>query len=225
MRTLLVFNPSLTVDQGRVWQRMGYRDPTQAPPRVREAFEHIFPEALTRMKPQAAYRLLSLTQVDPHAHTLQTAEGCFAGQDLLKMFAHADMLVAWLLTLGPELEEEIRRRVAQDDLLNAYFLDVMASEGLIGLIRSLRQTIQTELTAQGIQAVVTRYWYCPGYGDWDLREQHKLFELLRVGAQAIGVRLNDDCVMIPRKSYAGFYGVGPALDQDPWDADIDWVAC
>ena len=220
-----VFQPKLSVDEKRVWRRMGYSDPLKAPSRVRSAFDEIYPRAMALLKPKAAYRFLPLLEVDEQHQALQTPAVCFEGKDVVRMFAHVDQLVAWVLTVGPAVEADIQRRsFHNEDLLGAYYLDVIASEALMEMIRGLRQMLQTDLEQREVQGVVTRYWYCPGYGDWDVRQQRRLFAALQIEARAVGVRLNDHCAMIPRKSYSGLYGVGAALDRDPWNADIPWVA-
>jgi cobalamin-dependent methionine synthase I len=42
--------------------------------------------------------------------------------------------------------------------------------------------------------------YAPGYRGWHLSDQAFLFRM--VGADAIGVRLTDSFMMVPRKSYS-----------------------
>jgi len=220
-----VTQPSLSVDPKRVWQRMGHRDPAQVKPRVKKAFEAIYPQALALLRPRVAYRVLELTDIDVQTHTLNTPEAHFSSSDLIRLFGHAKQLAAFVVSVGAELEAEVKRRSENnEDLLNAYFLDVVASEALMRLIRDLRTCIQNDLDTQEEATVVTRYWYCPGYGNWDVRDQVQLFVALQNEAEQVGVRLNNHCVMIPRKSYSGLFGIGPALAQDPWNSDIAWVA-
>jgi hypothetical protein len=48
--------------------------------------------------------------------------------------------------------------------------------------------------------------YSPGYCDWDIREQKKLFELLP--ENFCGISLLDSMLMKPIKSISGFIGIG-----------------
>ena len=52
----------------------------------------------------------------------------------------------------------------------------------------------------------------PGYAGWDTAEQAALFHLCP--GDAIGVTLNDSCVMIPGKSISFLVGVGPEARVD-----------
>ncbi len=48
--------------------------------------------------------------------------------------------------------------------------------------------------------------YSPGYCDWDVAQQRKLFKIFEL--DDIGVRLTEECLMIPQKSVSGIIGVG-----------------
>ena len=52
----------------------------------------------------------------------------------------------------------------------------------------------------------------PGYGDWDVAEQRRLFRLCP--ADEVGVTLNEACVMTPAKSISLLVGAGPQARVD-----------
>ena len=64
----------------------------------------------------------------------------------------------------------------------------------------------------------------PGYGDWDVIEQARLFQL--VSGEAIGVRLNDACFMTPEKTITLLVGAGPdaRVDHDFNQCVRCWMA-
>jgi cobalamin-dependent methionine synthase I len=47
--------------------------------------------------------------------------------------------------------------------------------------------------------------FSPGYCDWPISEQKKVFELVQ--ADMIGVSLNESFLMNPRKSVSGLFGI------------------
>ena len=53
----------------------------------------------------------------------------------------------------------------------------------------------------------------PGYREWPLTDQRLIFSIMP--AETIGVRLNDHCMMIPKKSvsFCAGLGVSEALEQ------------
>ena len=94
-------------------------------------------------------------------------------------------------TVGPELEEEVTRLSGEGALLRAVVLDAAGSVGAEYMDRA----IQDMAAAEGLK---TSCRASPGYGDWDVREQSAIFELVPGGR--IGVRLSESGMMIPRKS-------------------------
>jgi cobalamin-dependent methionine synthase I len=55
------------------------------------------------------------------------------------------------------------------------------------------------------------YRFSPGYCDWPVTEQKKLFRFLE--AERIGVRLLDSCLMQPRKTISGIFGLEEAAQE------------
>jgi cobalamin-dependent methionine synthase I len=51
----------------------------------------------------------------------------------------------------------------------------------------------------------------PGYCDWLLEEQRKIFSLL--DADKVGVELTDSYLMKPRKSISGIFGIMPSTKR------------
>ena len=60
------------------------------------------------------------------------------------------------------------------------------------------------------ETLVSRY--SPGYGDWPLEAQRRLFELLDAPRKA-GVSLTDSLLMVPSKSVSAIIGVKTEVSQ------------
>ena len=58
----------------------------------------------------------------------------------------------------------------------------------------------------------TRFRYSPGYGDWPLEVQRRLFELLDA-PRKVGVSLTDSLLMVPSKSVSAIIGVKTEVSQ------------
>jgi hypothetical protein len=98
-------------------------------------------------------------------------------------------------TIGPELEKEVTRFSGEDELLRAVVLDAVGSVAAEAVAEYMDRAIQEMAAAEGLR---TSCRASPGYGDWDVREQRAMFELVPAGR--IGVRLSESGMMIPRKS-------------------------
>jgi hypothetical protein len=53
--------------------------------------------------------------------------------------------------------------------------------------------------------------FSPGYCNWDVSEQHLLFQLLP--ENACGISLNDRALMTPIKSVTGVLGIGNGIER------------
>lgn len=112
------------------------------------------------------------------------------------IFEHAEKVALCICTIGPILEEEIRKLMKKNELLRALILDALGSEAVEEV------AIQSdEFLAEKARRM--NLWpskrFSPGYKRWDIRQQRFVFDVLL--AQQIGVRLiKDSFMMIPRKS-------------------------
>lgn len=128
-------------------------------------------------------------------------------QELAARCNSAKELVVFIVTIAPWLEKQVKQLLSEESVV-AFILDNYGSEAVSAIARQVRQVIQGYASSKGYQ-VGERY--CPGYGDWDTREQRKLFSLLN--GNQIGVRLSPDFMMAPRKSYACILPLGPGVSQ------------
>lgn len=111
------------------------------------------------------------------------------------VFKDAKKVAICICTIGPELEQEIKKLMEKNEMTRALILDALGSEAAEEVaIHSDR------ILAEKAREV--NLWpskrYSPGYGKWDIKEQRFIFGLLP--AADIGVRLTESCMMVPRKS-------------------------
>lgn len=119
------------------------------------------------------------------------------GRDLegSTVFHDLERVAYCVCTVGSALENEVTRLSGEGELLQAVLLDAAGSVAAEAVAEYMDRRIQEEAAALGLR---TSCRASPGYGDWDIREQAKLFRL--VPAERIGVALSESAMMIPRKS-------------------------
>jgi hypothetical protein len=81
-----------------------------------------------------------------------------------------------------------------------------------GAVESLAEYVNDVLCHQGLPALRVTNRISPGYADWDVAEQPRLFALCP--GQAAGITLNEACVMTPGKSISLLAGAGRAAKVD-----------
>lgn len=141
--------------------------------------------------------------------TVETFAGVYYGEGhneeptpLGEVFAKADYLALFAVTLGQRLSDHINDLFTQNEYAMGVALDAAASEGAELAARAVQSRLCHFLTDERRRppnaAVLV---FSPGYCGWHLTAQRKLFEHLH--PEEIGVRLNESCLMIPLKSISG----------------------
>ncbi len=127
------------------------------------------------------------------------------GKKIASRLKDIERSVLFLVTIGNGIDSWIQKLVDEDDIHSAYLVDVIASEYIEKL---------SEWTEAKIKSIVGNGFgysnrYGPGYCDWDLAEQDKLFSFLP--KDFCGVTLSESSMMKPRKSLSGIIGYGEKL--------------
>jgi hypothetical protein len=130
---------------------------------------------------------------------------------LARVLGACSQLYVFVLTLGTQID-----RLIEDSLRHRKHYGVMldAAASVAAECEAERLTEVFRRTLGPGTALTLRY--SPGYCDWPLREQRKLYALLP--ERPAGTELSADYLMTPRKSISGIVGVGPA-------AAIDQLGC
>ena len=134
--------------------------------------------------------------------------------DLFKeRFTKSKFLVAFVLTLGKEVDEKIKKiSNYSDEPLGALFLENASWLALELVLRDARSKISKFAKNNDMQ-IENRM--APGYTYpskinrkrimWELEEQKILFGLF--DKESISIRLTDSCTMLPRMSRSGIFGL------------------
>jgi hypothetical protein len=121
---------------------------------------------------------------------------------LSKTLRPCEEIVCFVATVGTRIEKEINRLFKQNRLSEAFVLDALGSAAVENLADQFQETIKDAVQEQE-KTVTLRF--SPGYCDWPITEQKELFNL--VDSDSIDVELNDACLMTPRKSISGMFGI------------------
>lgn len=116
---------------------------------------------------------------------------------LRKNIDNVERIFPYVITIGNRLEEKTR---ACNDLLKKYYLDTIGNLALTDVRKYLKDQLRARYALDGMS------YMSPGsLKDWAIEEQRPLFSILGDVEASIGVRLNENLVMIPNKSLSGIY--------------------
>ena len=158
-------------------------------------FRELFEAAQTLITPKAAY---GVRYIDEKLEDAVVIDGiCFRSRVLRKNLDMVGRVFPYVVTIGPGLEEKAD---TSQDLLEKYYLDTIGNIALIKARKYLEDELRARFAMEGLSLM------SPGsLEDWPIEEQRSLFSLLEGVESAIGVKLNESLLMIPRKSVSGIY--------------------
>jgi hypothetical protein len=157
--------------------------------------ERLIEEALALASPRAAYQVSYIDAKQDEAVVIGGRR--FQSRVLRKNLDPVSRVFPAVVTLGGSLEEKADRT---EDMLDKYYLDAI---GNIALAEARAHLIGHLCARFGLEKLS---WMSPGsLPDWPIGEQQPLFGLLDGVEAAVGVRLTDSMLMLPRKTVSGIF--------------------
>jgi cobalamin-dependent methionine synthase I len=178
----------VTIDEEEILRLLAHRRRKEKPNEAR--MSNLIREAKALLAdvlhPQGMFRIADKRTLEGDPH--------FKGQD---------MIALGIATIGEELENKATQLHQKGELARAIILDAMGSVAA--------ESTADFLNLQICEMCKKKGWGCserfsPGYGNWPLEGQRFIFSLLP--AERIKVRLNQSCMMIPRKSVSFAISIG-----------------
>ncbi len=180
----------------------GYRDLDRVRPRIKDIAARAADLAQSVAAPEAYYRRVAIESCT--AEALQLEGTTFHSARFAKVFAGCGEVMVFVLTLGPALDAESERLTANDEIVDALFLEMAGWLAVEQATKALALQVSDEIRGESLG--LTRR-LGPGYVDWPLDEQAGLFALL--ADVTLPVQLLESCAMLPKKSRSGLYGLRP----------------
>lgn len=182
------------------------RKPSQA---IRDIVKKAVEEAHNLVSPKALYQEFPILQLTDDSVILEDGTRFSIGCEISSLWQGSKTLGLALYTIGSRLEERVSDLVARGEHTEALNLDIAGTVAL-GVIGFQVQYYACERLAK--HKLETGPWLNPGYLDWPLTDQRLIFNL--IPATSIDVHLNDQCMMIPKKSVTVCAGIGIGQSVD-----------
>ena len=197
----------LAIDPDEVLRFQGYKRGRDVPSAdVRALFDTALAEGRSLMAPRAVLRWAPVARVE--ADALEVDGQRLNIPRIGRLWGEVEHVAVALCTIGEALELRVAELWDARELPLASMLDSVGS----GAVESLAEYVNDVLCQQGLPALKVTNRISPGYADWDVAEQPRLFRLCR--GEAAGIRLNEACVMTPGKSISLLVGAGRAARVD-----------
>jgi hypothetical protein len=190
-----------------VMRHLGY--PDEGPAAVRQTLEDLWVRAQGHIRATCGYQVIR-TDVGVEPRLLHCRGVTFeCGPRICRHLRGSEALVWFAATLGDGFDRWSKGffELEQDPYLG-YLADAIGSVAVESVVDWLEERIDEEIAPLGLSRTNR---LSPGYCDWDVAEQHKLFKLL--GEGFCGIHLTESALMLPIKSVTGVIGIGPGMKR------------
>lgn len=130
------------------------------------------------------------------------------GRIVYSQISGATGVILFIATAGPAISEKVKELVLEGDTVEGYVFDILGSVVAEKAVERLLDVLEPEAVKDGFQFSDP---YSPGYCNWDIAEQQKLFSLFPPGF--CGVTLSASSLMSPVKSVSGIAGIGAKMKR------------
>jgi len=205
----------LKLDVVQIEQLMGYKE-GESHETISELTGKLLKEAEMLCNIKAEFRIFPLGDfIDPEKSIVLNGLVFNVKKIVYGQLRKAESIAVFLCTAGPEIGIRSRAAMNEGDLLTGYIYDVIGSAIAEGAADLMQSNLQEAVFVES-KKITNRY--SPGYCDWDVAEQHKLFQLMP--DNYCGIKLNDSALMNPEKSVSGFIGIGEQVRYNSYTCGL-----
>ena len=168
------------------------------------------------IKPKALLIYVNVSIDNSHLF-IQGTDFYFASKKLSTYFSESDKnnstqtknrtlkrMVLYVVTIGPGIDDTVKELGKEGEMFDSYILNGIGAAAAEMVAEDLNNYLNNNLT--GVSSGLRYQRFSPGYGDWLVNDQEKIFKILKP-EKRIGVILNEGHIMLPEKSTSGIMGL------------------
>ncbi|MBD3335360.1 MAG: hypothetical protein GF355_07570 [Candidatus Eisenbacteria bacterium] len=191
----------IKVDPGELLETLGCRNHIDASARVQHRVLKAIDRVTELAEPEHVHRFYPVRVENGWARVNSSVK--LRSRRLAHVLESCHTVHLFIVTLGASMDHMIAAAMRRRPHLGV-ILDAAASLAAESAADELQHSV-AEALPDGQETTVR---FSPGYCDWPLREQQKIFDLFP--DRPVGVRLSGDYLMTPRKTVSAVFGVGPS---------------
>jgi cobalamin-dependent methionine synthase I len=186
-----------------VIRRMGYPDSDyEGLNQIKDLLDKEVHKAKSLLHPKGIYRMLTVKERNSGSLHFNDIEFLIQSDKVCRMLKDSAIIIFILVTIGPDLEQEVEALFSKGEATQGFILDAIGSETADAVADKLHWEILSGLAKQKGFKVTPRF--SPGYGDWSLTVQNEILKVC--GGGQIGISVTPSSLMIPRKSVSAVLG-------------------
>jgi len=199
------------IDIEQVQLNIGYYTNRKLPARMVTMISDYVEHASYLVDPSYSYVIRDIEQVRG-SYAVIEGSIVFESEVIARLLENCNKVAVFLTTIGSYFEETVNQLAEDTFVLQAAVLDAIGS----GAVEKLANTVQTMVGDEAsTDGLYISQRFSPGYCDWNVEQQEMVFQAMN--GDSAGIKLTEECLMLPRKSVSGIIGIGPreVADYNP----------
>jgi len=204
----------LHIKPEEIEELMGF-EPGQSP----EPFPGLIEEGLQKAPDftniKGGFVIFEQVEVNREKKFIRVKDQVFSpGKIVVTQLKNATSAALFTCTAGEQISTFAQKQTVSGNELLAYVLDVIGSYIADKTVEKLQQKIAAIVSDSGMGVTDP---FSPGYCNWSVAEQQRLFSLLPSGF--CGIKLSASSLMHPIKSVSGIIGIGTNCKQKGYQCE------
>jgi hypothetical protein len=137
------------------------------------------------------------------------------GKTVAKELRNSENFALFICTAGPAISRRSQELLTGENPVLGYVYDVLGSMIVEAATDRMQNEIKQIVNASNL---VCTNRYSPGYCNWSVADQHKLFSFFP--ENCCGIRLTNSALMYPIKSVSGIIGIGKEVKFREYTCDL-----
>lgn len=137
------------------------------------------------------------------------------GAIITNAMKEAQQIAIFTATVGMQFDDWFHQLKEENNIVCDFVANTLGSVIAEAIVELLTKQLAKDAAECNL---LTSNNYSPGYCDWELKEQKKLFSIFPSNITRIS--LTDSCLMLPIKSVSGIIAVGENVKKRPYKCDI-----
>lgn len=204
MKILKDINPEITTES--ICRLLGYGKSKKLSRQILTKIKTSVDNYHHLIKPKVLYTEKAIKKIE-NGSVILKGNISFKSRRMSGALEKSNRVAVFLTTIGKSLDSKINELMKQKKLTEAYIFDAIGSVAAEETVEKFQKRFDA-VAEKNKERTTLRF--SPGYCDWKIQEQKKIFQI--IDNTLIDVELNSSCLMKPRKSVSGIFGIGNIKD-------------
>lgn len=176
---------------------------------IRERADVLIHKYGNLIKPRVVFRYIQV-MIENNELLVDGTDIRFQSNKLSKYFSDsnenkdAKKMIVYVVSIGSGIDDTVKILGNEGEMFDSYILNAIGAASAEMVAEDLNNYLNDSLPGKNMGQQYSRF--SPGYGDWNVTEQVKLFNLLSP-EKYIDVTLSEGHIMLPEKSTSGIMGM------------------